>query len=127
MAKATLSLPPRCAARGDFSLDPGCGRLAQYQRFERATGEVSFFCAQHSRASDQAIAKGTRVRRVRLSCSVVFTGVSTAAAAAEEEARARLELAIYSAFGTVDVTSVSSSDAYTSVAGAPPGRRGDGD
>lgn len=105
---ATIEPPQRCYHRGELAGATVCGERAEWMREGPHWFVCGYFCARHRLPSDVPIPAVHVFRRVRVSVEVFFSGASMEAPAAHREAMARLEAAVQSAGGLLDVQGVRS-------------------
>jgi hypothetical protein len=101
--------PARCYQEVGGSELAICGRIAKWKRPGSAFFEDEYFCDEHHNSGDVLITGAHAIRRVRLSVDVLLAGVNTAAPIAQTEAVARIEAAVRTIGGVLDIHGVRSS------------------
>jgi hypothetical protein len=83
-----------------------CGELATKRRRGQFWFDDSFFCDQHAQPGDEPIAGDCIFHRFRFNCDIIIAGCSLDPVMAYDEALRRLEAAIASVGGIIDVQQV---------------------
>lgn len=100
--------PIGCCYRSESRDNAVCGLQAGWTRYGVADHFPRYFCAKHRASKDVPISGAPLVRRVSVTLEVVLTGVSFLPAIAHAEAVRRLELAVASAGGVINLHAVRS-------------------
>ncbi len=96
----------RCFAQVGSSSPLLCGDIATWRRRGNWWFEDQYFCDAHRAESDVSIVGELVVRRVRIACDVLMAGVSMSPPICQGEAMGRLEAAVWSIGGVLDVSRV---------------------
>jgi hypothetical protein len=114
----TVTPPMRCFSSVGGPLSRKCGELATKRRRGHGWFTDTFHCDHHAAPGDADLSGEFVVRRVRVSCDVLLTGVDERGDVAQGEAVARLEAAVRLAGGVLEVSkAVSTVGRYPAHAG----------
>ena len=117
-----LSPAMRCYHHDRNSRRIICGELATHRRRGKFWFDDAFFCPQHALEDDEPIEGDLIFRRFRFNVDVILAGASLWPDVARSEALQRLEAAIASVGGILDVQQVGTAYGRSSAV-ATPGRR----
>src|SRR4051794_35032843 len=98
----TIKPAPRCFTSVGSSRTGKCGELATRRRHGNRWFRDTFHCDKHAHETDALINGDLVIRRVRVTCDILFAGVDEMAEAAQREAAARLAAAIEALGGVLD-------------------------
>lgn len=100
--------PIRCFHRHeDHELAP-CGQGARWIRWRKSVLPQGYFCDRHRAPGDEPILAEPLIRRVSVSLEVLFSATNWIAEPGQVEAVARLERAVESAGGVINLHAVTS-------------------
>ncbi|NUR55172.1 MAG: hypothetical protein HOQ29_12045 [Acidobacteria bacterium] len=100
--------PIRCFHRLELPELPVCARPARWIRPSANCQPDGYFCDEHRQRTDAPIAEPTLIRRVNVTLEVLFAATSWTAGCAHAEALSRLERAVESAGGVINLHAVGS-------------------
>ena len=108
VAEFAVVPPLRCHELLHHSPGAVCGAKAEWMRPGQHELPVGYFCSQHREPTDVRIPETFVLRRVSITADVLFAGASMAQALSQAEAVDRLERAIRSVGGVINLHTVTS-------------------